>query len=55
MSMKYGLVIPVCRECHSKYDLNKELREKYQKEAQLRFEEIHSHEVFMKEFKKNCF
>ena len=53
MSMKYGLVISVCRECHSQYDIDKELRNKYQKEAQLKFEEIHNHELFMKEFKKN--
>lgn len=53
MSMKYGLVIPICRECHNKYDLDKELRDTYQKEAQLKFEKIHDHELFMKEFKKN--
>lgn len=53
MSMKYGLVIPVCRECHSEYDINKELRLKYQQEAQKIFEEKFSHELFMKEFKKN--
>lgn len=53
MSMKYGLVIPVCRECHTEYDINKELRLKYQQEAQKIFEEKFSHEMFMKEFKKN--
>ena len=53
MSMKYGLVIPVCRKCHSEYDINKELRLKYQQEAQRIFEEKYSHELFMKEFKKN--
>ena len=55
MSMKYGLVIPVCRKCHNEYDIDKELRNKYQKEAQLKFEEIYSHELFMNEFKKNYF
>ena len=53
MSMKYGLVIPACRECHSEYDINKELRLKYQQEAQRIFEEKYGHELFMKEFKKN--
>lgn len=53
MSMKYGLVIPVCRECHTQYDLDKELRAEYQIEAQQIFEEIHSHELFMQEFKKD--
>ncbi len=53
MSMRYGLVIPVCRECHSKYDLDIKLRAKYMKEAQIIFENTYSHELFMKEFKKN--
>ena len=53
MSMKYGLVIPSCRECHNKYDLDINLRSKYMKEAQIIFESIYSHELFMKEFKKN--
>ena len=53
MSMKYGLVIPICRECHNKYDLDINLRSKYMKEAQIIFESIYSHELFMKEFKKN--
>ena len=53
MSMKYGLVIPVCRQCHIKYDLNKELRQKYQREAQKKFEEKYGRDLFMQEFKKN--
>lgn len=53
MSMKYGLVIPVCRTCHTEYDLNKELRQKYQREAQKIFEEKYGHDLFMQEFKKN--
>lgn len=53
MSMRYGLVIPVCRECHNKYDLDINLRSKYMKEAQIIFESTYSHELFMKEFKKN--
>ena len=53
MSMKYGLVIPICRECHNKYDLDINLRSKYMKEAQIIFENTYSHELFMKEFKKN--
>ncbi len=53
MSMKYGLVIPVCRECHHKYDLDIKLRTKYMQMAQLIFESKYSHELFMKEFKKN--
>lgn len=53
MSMKYGLVIPICRQCHIEYDLNKELRQKYQREAQKKFEEKYGHDLFMQEFKKN--
>lgn len=53
MSMKYGLVIPVCRTCHTEYDLNKELRQKYQREAQKIFEEKYGHDLFMQKFKKN--
>lgn len=53
MSMKYGLVIPICRLCHIEYDLNKELRQKYQREAQEKFEEKYGHDLFMQEFKKN--
>lgn len=53
MSMKYGLVIPICRECHNNYDLDINLRSKYMKEAQIIFENTYSHELFMKEFKRN--
>lgn len=53
MSIKYGLVIPICRKCHQKYDLDIELRTKYMQEAQIIFEKKYSHELFMKEFKKN--
>lgn len=53
MSMKYGLVIPICRTCHTEYDLNKEFRQKYQREAQKKFEEKYGHDLFMQEFRKN--
>lgn len=53
MSMKYGLVIPICRQCHQKYDLDIELRSKCMNEAQIIFEKKYSHELFMQEFKKN--
>lgn len=52
-SMVWGLVIPICRGCHAKWKTDKELRKKYQQEAQRIFEKEHSHELFMKEFKKN--
>jgi len=52
-SIEWGLVIPICRKCHTEIDINQELKEKYQKEAQMIFEERYSHELFMTEFKKN--
>lgn len=52
-SMEWGLVIPICGDCHSEWHLSKELRQKYQQEAQLIFEKQYSHELFMAEFRKN--
>ncbi|MCI8587587.1 MAG: hypothetical protein HFJ49_03120 [Clostridia bacterium] len=52
-SMVWGLLIPICRECHQEWKINENMREKYQQEAQKIFEEIHGHELFMTEFKKN--
>lgn len=52
-SIEWGLVIPICRKCHGEIDINQELKDKYQKEAQKIFEERYSHELFMAEFKRN--
>lgn len=52
-SMQWGLVIPICRECHQEWKENKELRIKYQKESQQKFENKYNHELFMQEFRKN--
>ena len=52
-SMEWGLVIPICGECHDKWKFDKELRQTYQGQAQEIFEEKYSHELFMKEFRKN--
>lgn len=52
-SMQWGLVIPICRECHQEWKTNKELRIKYQQEAQFKFEDQYDHELFMQEFRKN--
>ena len=48
-----GLVIPICRECHQEWKINKELRIKYQKKTQQKFENKYNHELFMQEFRKN--
>lgn len=52
-SMFWGLVIPICRECHQEWKINKDIRIEIQQEAQKIFEKEHSHELFMTEFKKN--
>lgn len=52
-SMKWGLVIPVCRICHDKLDTDEKVRAEIQIKAQEKFEKDYSHELFMTEFKKN--
>ena len=48
-SMKYGLVIPVCRKCHQDKTILKWLK----KFVQLKFEETHTREEFIKIFGKS--
>lgn len=45
-SMKYGLVIPVCRNCHG----NEEVQKKWQILGRQAFVEKHREELFIKEF-----
>lgn len=52
-SMEWGMVIPICRICHTEWDINKELRKEIQIKAQNIFEIKYSHELFMNEFKMN--
>ena len=53
-SEKYGLVVPLCHECHNEppdgVHFNKENRLNLQAKAQRVFESIESHEKFMKVF-----
>ncbi len=51
-SMEWGLVIPVCRECHDKWDKDKELREQIQQEAKEEFIRRNTKEKFREEFGK---
>ena len=51
-SMKWGLTIPTCRECHSEWDINKELRKRVQEEAKQKFYKLYSKEKFLEEFGK---
>ena len=53
MSMKYGLVIPICRKCHKSIPNNKTLREKIHKVGQKAFKNRYKNENFIKIFGKN--
>ena len=52
-SMIWGLVIPICRQCHQEWKEGRYMREEIQLVTQIAFEKKYSHELFMKEFKKN--
>ncbi len=51
-SMKFGLVIPVCRSCHDELDINNKLREKIQQIGKQKFIELYSKEEFREKFRK---
>ena len=53
VSMKYGLVIPICRKCHEKVTNDKTLQEKLHKVAQKAFEKHYKTENFIQIFGKN--
>lgn len=52
-SIEWGLVLPLCRKCHSELENNQELKRKIQQLGQETFEIKYSHELFMEEFKRN--
>lgn len=52
-SMRYGLVIPLCRKCHSLIENNETLKQKWHKVAQKEFEKHYKSENFMQIFRKN--
>lgn len=51
-SMKYGLVIPMCRKCHTEYTNNRDMQLKWMKLGQKKFEETYE-EDFIDIFKRN--
>lgn len=51
-SMQWGLVIPVCRECHKEWEVNEQLRKRIQQEAKEKFIEKNTKEKFREEFGK---
>lgn len=53
VSMKYGLVIPICRKCHEKVTNDKSLQEKLHKVGQKVFEKHYKTENFIQVFGKN--
>ena len=53
VSMKYGLVIPICRQCHEIVTNDKTLQEKLHKVGQKAFEKEYTTENFMQLFGKN--
>ncbi len=52
-SMKYGLVIPVCRKCHSLIENDETLKQKWHKVAQKEFKKHYKTENFMQIFGKS--
>ena len=51
-SMKYGLVMPMCRLCHTEYTNNREMQLKWMKIGQKKFEEVYELD-FLEIFKRN--
>ena len=51
-SMKWGLVIPICRKCHGEWKINKEIKEAVRKEAKEKFYKLYSKEKFLEVFGK---
>jgi hypothetical protein len=51
-SMKYGLVIPMCRSCHTKYTNDRNMQLYWMKLGQEKFEEMYE-EDFISIFKRN--
>lgn len=51
-SMKYGCVIPMCRNCHTKYTNDRNLQLYWMKLCQKKFNEIYE-EDFLSIFRRN--
>lgn len=52
-SMKYGLCLPICESCHSKYQNNFLFNKEWHKKGQVVFQQIYPDLVFEDIFKKN--
>lgn len=53
VSMKYGLVIPICRKCHTKVTNDKTLQDKLHKVGQKAFKKHYKLENFIQIFGEN--
>lgn len=53
LSMVYGAVLPLCRECHCKIHNDNDMALKYKKLYQTLFEQKYTRDDFIKIFKKN--
>lgn len=53
VSMRYGLVIPLCRKCHQNIENKETLKQEWHKVAQKEFEKHYKSENFMQIFRKN--
>lgn len=51
-SIEHRLVFYLCRECHQKADIDKEIRQQLHNIAREKFLEIHTDEEFLREFGK---
>lgn len=52
-SIKYGMVVPLCRSCHQKFDIDRVMNLKYKDMFQREFMKNHSLEEFLDLFKKD--
>lgn len=52
-SMKYGMIVPLCRECHDRFHNDREFNLKWKRLFQEEFEKTNSREKFIEIFKIN--
>lgn len=52
-SMKYGLCLPICESCHSKYQNNKRFNYLWHKKGQTKFQEVYPDLNFINIFGKS--
>lgn len=52
-SIRAGYVLPLCREHHRMFHLNRELTKRWSKECQKRFEQEHTRDEWLNIFHRN--